>query len=137
MRKRLAYGIGTGAAVAASVLLAAGPAAAADSDLRVRTKASGDYAYMAGTEDFHADGDKIEVCDNRGDGAGVGGYWKIGSGGDVTKIYNGNGLSGGCEWRNYEFAESATVYLRVCLQDNGDFKESTCSAWNSVRANGD
>jgi hypothetical protein len=99
--------------------LAAGPAAAVNPDLEVITKASGDYPRLAGHEWFWADGDEIDVCDNWGDGAGVVGYWKIGSGGDVTTIYRGGGI-GTCEHRNHDFTESSRVYLKVCLRDNGE-----------------
>ncbi|MFI1361021.1 hypothetical protein ACH4TV_46790 [Streptomyces sp. NPDC020898] len=136
-RKRLVYGVGMGAAVTATVLIGAGPAAAAG-DLTVRSVASGNYAYMAGTMDFYADGDDFQVCDNSFDSAGVAGYWKIGSGGDVTKIYNGNGAGASdCVWRTtHNFAETSVVYIRVCLQDNGDVQNGTCSGWKSIRANG-
>ncbi|WP_330289187.1 hypothetical protein [Streptomyces sp. NBC_00576] len=135
-RKRLVYGVGMGAAVTATLLFGAGPAAAYG-DLTARSVASGKYAYMAGTIDFYAEGDRFEVCDNSSDGAGVAGYWKIGSGGDTTKIYNGNGAGAlECVWRNKNPAETAVVYIKVCLQDNGNVLDDTCSTWRSIRANG-
>ncbi|WP_128379820.1 hypothetical protein [Streptomyces cavernae] len=134
LRRGLLSAVGTTTAVTAAVLLGAGPAAALDY-YRVITYASGDYIGSAGAEWFYPDGDRISVCDNWGDGAGVAGYWKVGSGGSVTKIYSGGGI-GTCEERNYNFAESSTVYIKVCIQDNGDVKEGTCSNWKEAPADG-
>ncbi|MDN3028802.1 hypothetical protein [Streptomyces sp. S.PB5] len=63
----------------------------------------------------------------------------VGSGnyanGTVHEVYNGKGFAK-CEWVPENFAESATIWMKVCLRDNGDLKESTCSGWKRAYADG-
>ncbi|PWI16477.1 hypothetical protein DI272_21615 [Streptomyces sp. Act143] len=126
----------TAGAGAAAIVLAATPALAdADTSYYADTVASGSYLSQAGTMRFDSLGDKFNACDNWSDGAGVIGYWKVGSGGTVHSLYNGGGI-GTCATSNQDLAESATVYIKACLRDDGDVKEGTCSAWEKGYADG-
>ncbi|MFF5499901.1 hypothetical protein [Streptomyces aquilus] len=131
--KRLLTTAGAGAA---AIVFAATPALAdADTSYYADTRSSGDYLYQAGTMRFDSNGDHFYACDNWSDGAGVIGYWKVGSGGTVHSLYNGNGI-GTCAHSNQDLAESATIYIKACLRDDGDVKEGTCSDWVKGYADG-
>jgi hypothetical protein len=134
LRRSLLTAAGAVAAGAAAVAFTATPASAAVGYYAYTQEASG-FLSRAGHNNFDPDGDWFYVCDNWSDGAGVAGYWKVGSTGTVHKIYNGGGI-GTCAESNQDFAESATVYVKACIQDNGDVKESTCSAWVKGYADG-
>jgi hypothetical protein len=84
---------------------------------------------------FGTNGDIFYSCDNWSDGAGVIGYWKVGSTGTVHSLYNGGGI-GTCASANEDLAESATFYIKACIRDNGDVKENTCSGWVKGYADG-
>jgi hypothetical protein len=135
LRRRLLSVAGAAAAGAAAVTFAASPALAADTSYYADTRSSGDYLYKAGTMRFDSTGDWFNACDNWSDGAGVIGYWKVGSTGTVHSLYNGGGI-GTCATSNQDLAESATVYIKACLRDDGDVKEDTCSAWVKGYADG-
>jgi hypothetical protein len=124
-----------GAAAAAIVLSAAPSLADADTTYTADTRASGDYLAQVGTMWFYSEGELFRACDNWSDGAGVIGYWKVGSGGTVHSVYNGGGI-GTCKDSDQEIAESATVYIKACLRDDGDVKEGTCSSWEKAYADG-
>ncbi|MFF4589277.1 hypothetical protein [Streptomyces sp. NPDC001388] len=133
--RRLLSGAGAVGAAAATMLYVASPASAAIERYGVSTVNWGGYARAAGSIDFYTDGDDFNICDNSSDGAGVVGSWKVGSGGTVRDVYNGKGFAQ-CEPVYENFAESATIYIKVCLRDNGDLKEGTCSAWKKAYADG-
>jgi hypothetical protein len=119
-------GAGVASAITAALLLAASPASAQRAE--VVTNGTGSYLYQAGSMYFQSYGDSFGVCDNSPDGAGVIGYWKVGSGGTQHPIYDGNG-SGQCVYSDQDVAETSYVYIKVCLRDNGDVIEASCSAW--------
>ncbi|MGW7080604.1 hypothetical protein ACWGH2_39890 [Streptomyces sp. NPDC054871] len=127
LRKRFMSVAGVAAAASAAVVFAAGPAAAEVFD--VNTRASGSYLAFAGSMNFQSVGEHISTCDNSSDGAGVIGYWKVGSGGTVHPLYAGGGR-GTCERVNASASESSYVYLKVCIRNNGNVIEGTCSAWD-------
>jgi hypothetical protein len=133
--RRLLSGAGAVGAATAALLYVAVPASAADTTYYADTASSGKYLARAGEEDFFSDGDNFQVCDNDADGAGVIGYWKVGSSGTVHSIYDGNGL-GTCVPSNQDFAESAVIYIKACIRDDGDVKEGTCSSWVKAYADG-
>ncbi|MEU9913751.1 hypothetical protein [Streptomyces sp. NPDC051001] len=133
--RRLLSGAGAVGAAAATMLYVASPASAAIERYGISTVGSGSYANAAGSIDFYTDGDDFNICDNSTDGVGVVGSWKIGSSGTIHEVYNGKGFAQ-CEWVDEQFAESATIYMKVCLRDNGDLKESTCSGWKRAYADG-
>ncbi|MFE9021899.1 hypothetical protein ACFYNL_25545 [Streptomyces sp. NPDC007808] len=133
--RRLASVTGAVGATTATLLYVASPASAAIERYAVSTVGSGSYPTAAGSLDFYTYDDSFNICDNSSDGAGVVGSWKIGTSGAVESRYNGNGRAT-CVSADENFAESATIYIRVCLQDNGDLKESTCSPWKRAYADG-
>jgi hypothetical protein len=126
---------GTVGAVTAALLYVASPASAAIERYGVSTVGWGDYANAAGSLDFYTDNDSFAICDNSSDGAGVVGSWKVGTSGVVQSVYNGKGFAQ-CVTSDQNFAESATVYIKVCIQDNGDVKEQTCRGWKQTYADG-
>ncbi|MYT74982.1 MULTISPECIES: hypothetical protein [unclassified Streptomyces] len=131
-KRRTFAGTGAAAALTAAMAFAATPASAVQ--YSVDSNASGKYSSPGqGSIHFQNDGDDFRVCDNWPDGAGVIGYWKVGSGGTVHSIYNGGGAQT-CEERNENVSEPATVYLKVCLRDNGTVVTGTCSSWRGVSA---
>ncbi|MFJ6849312.1 hypothetical protein ACIQM3_02045 [Streptomyces sp. NPDC091271] len=123
---------GVAFAVAVGGLVIAGPASAAEI-YDVTTKPSGSYLSAAGSMDLATHGEHISTCDNSTDGAGVIGYWKVGSGGTVHSLYNGKGRAT-CEDVNASASESSRIYLKVCLRNNGTVVTATCSAWESFPA---
>jgi hypothetical protein len=133
--RRLLSATGAMGVATATMLYVASPASAAISSYDVATYESGDYLDEAGSNSFVTDGDWFNVCDNWTDGAGVLGYWKVGSSGTVHTIYNGNGF-GKCVTSNQDFAESATIYIKVCLRNDGNVVTGTCSAWEKGYADG-
>jgi hypothetical protein len=120
-------GAGVASALTGLLLYAASPAAAARaySD----TVASGSYVDSAGSMYFESYGDHFGVCDNKADGAGAIGYWKVGASGTEHSIYDGNGF-GTCAYEDHNVSETSTVYIQVCLRDDGDVKEATCGDWD-------
>lgn len=135
LSRRLLSGAGAVGAAAATMLYVAAPASAATEIYSVSTYRSGDYAASAGSEAFYTDDDSFHICDNSTDGAGVIGYWKVGSSGTVHSKYNGNGFNT-CVPSDEDFAESATLYIRVCLRNDGTVVSSTCSGWKTAYADG-
>lgn len=133
--KRLFSAAGALGAATATLLYVASPASAAIERYAVSTVGSGSYATAAGSLDFYTDNDSFNICDNSSDGAGVVGSWKVGTSGAVESRYNGNGFAK-CVTADENFAESATIYIKVCLKDDGDVKESTCSPWKRAYADG-
>ncbi|MFI9823819.1 hypothetical protein ACIHFC_25620 [Streptomyces sp. NPDC052013] len=133
--RRLFSVTGVAAAGAAAVVFGATPASAGISSYYADTVAASGYLAQAGTMRFDTNGDNFNACDNWSDGAGVIGYWKVGSTGTVHSLYNGGGF-GTCRTSDQDLAESATVYIKVCISDNGDVKESTCSSWEKGYADG-
>ncbi|MFC7263832.1 hypothetical protein [Streptomyces lutosisoli] len=127
LRRHLMSGAGVASALTGLLLYAASPASAAKAD--VDTVASGSYVDWAGSMYFESYGDHFSVCDNWKDGAGVIGYWKVGASGDEHSIYDGNGF-GECVYEDHNVSETSYVYIQVCLRDDGDVKETTCSAWD-------
>jgi hypothetical protein len=133
--RRLLSAAGAVGAATATMLYVASPASAAIERYTSSTVNSGDYVSAAGSNDFYTDGDSFAICDNSTDGAGVIGYWRVGSSGTVQSKYNGNGFAE-CVTSNQDFAESATIYIRVCLRDNGVVQNGTCSGWKTAYADG-
>jgi hypothetical protein len=127
LRKRLLYIGGTVTAATAAIAFAAAPASAGDGT--VRTKYADGYLASAGTMNFTAYGDILDVCDNSSDGAGVRGYWSIGAGGTVHSFYNGGGY-GSCATEDHDFSETAYIYIDVCISNDGVVDNNTCSGWN-------
>ncbi|MGW1958331.1 hypothetical protein ACWCPI_37220 [Streptomyces sp. NPDC001920] len=128
VRKRFGYVAGMAAAATASVVLAASPAAARE--YSKSTVASNGFATAAGHIVFETYGDRFRVCDNWSDSAGVVGYWKTGSG-VVHSLYNGKGFAT-CEYANEQLAEDIYVSIKVCIRDNGNDVQGTCSSWRDV-----
>jgi hypothetical protein len=124
-------GAGVASALTGLLLYAASPASA--QTVEVVTHETSAYLYEAGSMYFESYGDQFGVCDNWKDGAGVIGYWKVGSGGTVHSIYDGNGY-GECAYENHNVAETSYVYIKVCIRNDGDVIEATCSAWDSQYA---
>ncbi|MFF0778262.1 MULTISPECIES: hypothetical protein [unclassified Streptomyces] len=116
----------------AAVVFGAQPASAVS--FKVYTQDYGKYVHGAGTENFRAYGDYIDLCDDDSDGAGVVGYWYVNSG-SVHSWYNGDG-AGICLTQNHDFAETSEVHMRVCLRDNGVELSNTCSDWVDFSAGG-
>lgn len=135
LARRLLSGAGAVGAATATMLYVASPASAAIERYTSSTVASGGFVTAAGSNDFYTDGDYFAICDNSTDGAGVIGYWKVGSSGTVQSKYNGNGFAE-CVTSNQDFAESATIYFRVCIRDNGVVQDGTCSGWKTGYADG-
>jgi hypothetical protein len=135
LARRLLSTTGVVGAAAATMLYVTSPASAAVSSYDVDTASSGDYLYQAGTEWFYPSDDSFNICDNWSDGAGVIGYWKVGSSGTVHSKYDGNGF-GECVTSDQDFAESATIYIKVCLRDDGTVVSGTCSSWEKAYADG-
>lgn len=135
MARRLLSAAGAAGVASATMIYAATPASAEISSYDVATYESGSYLDEAGSESFVTDGDWFNICDNWSDGAGVIGYWKVGSSGTVHSKYNGEGF-GKCVTSNQDFAESATIYIRVCLRNDGNVVSGTCSAWEKGYADG-
>ncbi|WP_327717939.1 hypothetical protein OG381_22805 [Streptomyces sp. NBC_00490] len=133
--KRLMSAAGTAGVLAATMLYVAAPASAAEYSYDVITYKYGDYPAAAGQEIFVTEGDNFQICDNSSDGAGVIGYWKLSSTGAVNSHYNGGGRNT-CSTSNQDFAESATVYIKVCLRDDGVVVSNTCSEWYKGYADG-
>ena len=119
-------GAGVASALTGLLLYAASPASAARAE--AETVAWGKYVDWAGSMYFESYGDHFGVCDNKADAAGAIGYWKVGSGGTEHPIYDGNG-AGNCEYEDHNVSETSTVYIRVCIRDDGVVKWDTCSAW--------
>ncbi|MEV3858273.1 hypothetical protein AB0J38_28650 [Streptomyces sp. NPDC050095] len=131
-KRRMFAGAGAAAALTAAMAFAATPASA--TTYEADTAASGKYSSPAqGSMRFDNYGELFYVCDNWPDGAGVIGYWKVGSGGTVHSIYNGGGAQT-CEKRDEEIAEYADVYFKVCLRDNGTVVSGTCTSWRHAYA---
>lgn len=119
-------GAGVASALTGLLLYAASPASAQRAE--AVTDETADYVYQAGSMYFESYGDHFGVCDNKADGAGAIGYWKVGSGGTQHPIYDGNG-AGNCVYEDHNVSETSTVYIRVCLWDNGVVQTATCGDW--------
>ena len=98
----------------------------------VGTRAAHGYADGVGSMWFEADGDHFAICDNWSDGAGTVGYWKVGRGGNVHRITYGGGSSGAdaCNDDNRNVPEASYVYIKVCVRNNGNVVNGTCSEWD-------
>ncbi|MDV9175033.1 hypothetical protein R6V09_33590 [Streptomyces sp. W16] len=126
LRRHLMSGAGVASALTGLLLYSASPASAARAE--AETLASDSYVDWAGSMYFESYGDHFGVCDNKADGAGVIGYWKVGASGTKHPIYDGNG-AGNCEYESHNVSETSYVYIYVCLRDNGVVIDDTCSAW--------
>jgi hypothetical protein len=125
---------GTVLAAIMAVLLAAGPAAAADGP-RFFTS---DYA---GSARFQDKGDHVYLCDHREDGHSVGVRLSYLSESDVQRYYArwnwwGPHRFNGCKDINTAAAEGTPFMYRVCLGDYAkpggrpaDAIGATCSGW--------
>ncbi|MFI6409181.1 hypothetical protein [Streptomyces sp. NPDC050548] len=127
LRRHLMSGAGVASALTGLLLYAASPASAARAN--AETVAWDKYVDSAGSMYFESYGDHFGVCDNKADGAGVIGYWKVGASGTEHSIYDGNGF-GNCAYEDHNVSETSTVYIQVCLRDDGDVKEATCGDWD-------
>jgi hypothetical protein len=123
---------GTFAALTAAVVFGATPASAVS--FSVHTQAYGKYLWGAGSQNFIAYGDTLQLCDNDKDGAGVVGYWYVNNG-SVHSWYNGQGF-GICLTDDHDFAETSEVHMQVCIRDDGLEIVNTCSDWVDFSAGG-
>ncbi|SDT44660.1 hypothetical protein [Microlunatus soli] len=49
---------------------------------------------------------------------------------ELDRVFNGNGLNGAAEHRNYKIVENKPVRYMVCLVDSkNDSTPERCSAW--------
>ncbi|XUL89805.1 hypothetical protein ACQ86D_26930 [Streptomyces galilaeus] len=135
LRRHLMSGAGVASALTGLLLYAASPASAAVSSYGVDTSEYGKYLYQAGSEDFYTYGDWFNICDNSPDGAGVIGYWKVGASGSEQSKYSGGGYDT-CVTSDQDFVESSTIYIKVCISDDGVVIKGTCSSWLKAYADG-
>jgi hypothetical protein len=131
LRKRLLPAAGAATAVSAALLYVAPPASATVT-AEVTNYAAHGYADGVASMWFEADGDRFAVCDNWSDGAGAIGYWKVGRGGNVHDIKYSGGSSGAdaCNDDNTNVPEASYVYIKVCVRNNGNVVNGTCSEWD-------
>ena len=122
--------LATASATGLALALGAAPAQA-ESNLTLSTKAGSGFVFNAGGVFLNATGEIFTLYDQRSDGAGVNvrnDYQKPNSVWDYrADLYHG-GSAGTSKSFNMSIVDGSTVWITVCLIDNGDIKESTCSS---------
>jgi hypothetical protein len=123
-------------ASATGLALALGVAPAhAESNLTMSTKAGSGFVYNAGGVFFNATGEIFTLYDQRSDGAGVNVSYFYQRPDDVwffpADLYHGGG-AGTSKSFNMSIVDGSTVTITVCIIDNGDIKESTCSSGSAI-----
>jgi hypothetical protein len=86
-----------------------------------------------GTTQFFAYGDKFRVCDEYGDGYGVGVRWSyIKVNGDSIRGSHWNSGGVGCRTWDHNFGEGRTVWMQTCIKN--DATVVGCTAVFNTRA---
>ena len=122
--------LATASATGLALALGAAPAQA-ESNLTLSTKAGSGFVFNAGGVFFNATGEIFTLYDQRSDGAGVNVSYHYQKPNSVwiypADLYHG-GSAGTSKSFNMSIVDGSTVWITVCLIDNGDIKESTCSS---------
>jgi hypothetical protein len=117
-----------------ALALGAAPAHA-ESNLTLSTKAGNGYVFNAGGVFFNATGEIFTLYDQRSDGAGVNVSYHYQRPDNIwifpADLYHG-GSAGTSKSFNMSIVDGSKVTITVCLIDNGDIKESTCSSGYAV-----
>ncbi|GAA0517570.1 hypothetical protein Ade02nite_84090 [Paractinoplanes deccanensis] len=133
--RRLITGVLATASATGMALALGATAAHAERNLTLVTKAGNGYGASGGGLFFNATGEIFTVYDQRSDGAGVNveyhyqepsGVWVY-----PADLYNGDG-AGTSKSFNKSIVDGSTVYITLCLIDNGDIKEATCSSGTAI-----
>lgn len=123
--------VGTTAAMALALMLAAAPSAMAVSDTWWHPDGVGSMSYDDG-------GDIYTVCDRKTDGVGVSGRIQVrqadGSWNSFAWIRDGNGNNGDCTSNNVDVIREAADYrFQICQQNTADGARYNCATSPAIR----
>ncbi|MFI8087565.1 hypothetical protein ACIF9R_04490 [Streptomyces sp. NPDC086080] len=118
-------------AAGAAVTLATGPAHAG-TNISVHTS----DPWQSGTAGFQADGEKVTVCDNRGDGMRATAIftYTASTGSKQVRVSDTNGSGNGCATKDFAIPEGNRVLLQVCVQDGAQGALRHCSTTKEGKA---